>query len=301
MNYYHIGNTLRKIDSIDDVVPYVVSINSAEVQEIAKQLEFETDLPMLYEQATCASVNTDSLTGSFSLPDRSDLEKDDITFSFVFDGIGIIFIDDTGKVDAYLNEISRTRKWTAPSLERFLYDFLDLIIRDDQKLLRNFEATLDKMENQILNEDEKLDTVELNRIRRQLRYLLNHYYQLQDVVQEFEENENGFFSEDNLRFFQLFESRVARLDSGASYLREYTIQLRDLLEQQNEVKQNRIMTLLTIITSIFMPLTLIAGWYGMNFKYMPELNWKISYPIVIAVSIAIVIVSLIYFKKKKWL
>ena len=61
------------------------------------------------------------------------------------------------------------------------------------------------------------------------------------------------------------------------------------------------MTLLTVITSIFMPLTLIVGWYGMNFKYMPELEKKAAYPIVIIVSIVIVILSLIFFKKKKWL
>lgn len=59
--------------------------------------------------------------------------------------------------------------------------------------------------------------------------------------------------------------------------------------------------LLTIITSIFMPLTLIAGWYGMNFRYMPELEFKWAYPAVIAVSVLIVIVSLVFFKKKKWL
>ena len=61
------------------------------------------------------------------------------------------------------------------------------------------------------------------------------------------------------------------------------------------------MALLTIISSIFMPLTLIAGWYGMNFKYMPELEYKAAYPIVIVISIAIVILSLVFFKKKKWL
>ena len=61
------------------------------------------------------------------------------------------------------------------------------------------------------------------------------------------------------------------------------------------------MALLTVITSIFMPLTLIAGWYGMNFKYMPELEYKASYPIIIALSVVIVIVCLIFFKKKKWL
>lgn len=61
------------------------------------------------------------------------------------------------------------------------------------------------------------------------------------------------------------------------------------------------MTLLTVVTTIFMPLTLIAGWYGMNFKYMPEFEWRLGYPVVILVSILIVIFCLILFKKKKWL
>ena len=61
------------------------------------------------------------------------------------------------------------------------------------------------------------------------------------------------------------------------------------------------MTLLTLVTSIFLPLTLIAGWYGMNFKYMPELQMRYAYPVVIAVSVAIVIGCLVWFKKKKWM
>ncbi|MBP5379903.1 MAG: magnesium transporter CorA, partial [Ruminococcus sp.] len=119
--------------------------------------------------------------------------------------------------------------------------------------------------------------------------------------QELEENENDFFNEDNTRYFHLFTQRVSRLHEIAASLRDYSIQIRDLYQSQLDVKQNRIMALLTVITSIFMPLTLIAGWYGMNFKYMPELEHKAAYPIVIAVSIAIVIISLIFFRKKKWL
>jgi magnesium transporter len=61
------------------------------------------------------------------------------------------------------------------------------------------------------------------------------------------------------------------------------------------------MTLLTVVTTIFMPLTLIVGWYGMNFRYMPELESPYGYPVVILVSLAIVISCLIFFKKKKWL
>ena len=62
-----------------------------------------------------------------------------------------------------------------------------------------------------------------------------------------------------------------------------------------------LMTLLTVVTTIFTPLTLLTGWYGMNFKYMPELEYKWSYPVVIAVSGAIAAACLIYFKKKKWM
>ena len=83
--------------------------------------------------------------------------------------------------------------------------------------------------------------------------------------------------------------------------REYITQLRDLLQSQLDIRQNRIMTVLTVITSIFMPLTLIAGWYGMNFRYMPELEWKYSYPVLILISVAIVVVCLVWFRKKKWM
>ena len=84
-------------------------------------------------------------------------------------------------------------------------------------------------------------------------------------------------------------------------LLDYTSQIRDSYESRLDVKQNRIMTVLTVVTTIFMPLTLIVGWYGMNFKYMPELESRWAYPIVIGVSVLIVVLSLIFFKKKKWL
>ena len=61
------------------------------------------------------------------------------------------------------------------------------------------------------------------------------------------------------------------------------------------------MTVLTVITSIFLPLSLIAGWYGMNFRYMPELDWRWSYPVVLVVSVLIVVFCLVLFKKKKWM
>ena len=99
----------------------------------------------------------------------------------------------------------------------------------------------------------------------------------------------------------MFSNRMARLYDTASSLRDYTMQLSDLYQSQIDLKQNRIMTILTVVTTIFMPLTLITGWYGMNFTYMPELDSPYGYPVIIVVALVIAVASLLYFKKKKWL
>ena len=120
-------------------------------------------------------------------------------------------------------------------------------------------------------------------------------------MQELEENENGFFKEKDLHYLHLFMNRMLRLSGIASSVRDHTTQVRELYQTQLDVRQNRTMTLLTVIATIFMPLTLITSWYGMNFRHMPELEYTWSYPVVILVCLAIAIGCLIFFKKKKWL
>ena len=177
--------------------------------------------------------------------------------------------------------------------------------QDDLKCIHvagtNGKGSVCKYVYEILEAQEQGDLARVNEIRSDIRVLLVHYEQIIDMTQELEENENGFFSEENLRYFHLFMNLMARRHDSAVSLRDHTMQVRDLYNSQLEVRQNRTMTLLTVITTIFMPLTLIAGWYGMNFRYMPELEWPIAYPLVILVSIAIVVFCLILFRKKKWL
>ena len=214
---------------------------------------------------------------------------------------GIVFIDNSGAALSIIQGVQRSKKWKMPSLERFLYDFLDQIVKDDLRLMEKYEDELDQMEQAVIDGDENLPSGRLNDIRNDIRYLRIHYEQLMDLASEFEENENGFFKLENLRYFRLFINRADRLHEASMSLRDYTMQLRDLYKAQLDIKQNRIMTVLTVVTTIFMPLTLIVGWYGMNFVYMPELKWEGSYPVVIVLSILIVVISLIFFKKKKWL
>lgn len=247
-----------------------------------------------------ARVNYDSITGTFSIPDRSDFEKEYIKFAFALDEKGIVFIDDYGHVEVIINKIS-SKKQRRPSLERFLYDFLNYIIKDDLKLLKSYELELDNMEIAILNEDSALTSERVYEIRSDIRDLRNHYEELIDIAQVFEANENKFFLQDNLRYFNIYLNRLDRLYETASSIRDYTMQIRDLYKMHLDIKQNNIITILTIVTTIFMPLTLIVGWYGMNFKYMPELEYAWAYPTVFLVSLMILVVGILYFKRKKWL
>jgi len=302
--FFAIEETLRAVDREDLKGKQFVAVMSFE-EWLKKKDTFEMvidmDLDLKEIFLTKAEVNYDSLTGSFAIPDRKNPSGDDLKFAFVLDEKGIIFIDDGDTALNIIKGIQRIKKWKLPSLERFLYDFLDYIVKDDLRLMENFENELDSMEQAIIDGDENLPSGRLNDIRSDIRYLRIHYEQLMDLAQEFQENENGFFKPENLRYFRLFIDRAARLHDSSMSLRDYTMQLRDLYKAHLDIKQNRIMTVLTVVTTIFMPLTLIVGWYGMNFKYMPELNYEWSYPVVIVLSILIVILSLIFFKKKKWL
>ena len=282
---------------------YVALLTSAEWQRESERFDMGIELdPTTREiHSTKAEVNFDSLTGTFRLPDRDALTERDYRFAFALDEKGIVFIDESGVVGRILQTIAQTRRWREPSLERFLYDFLEQIVSRDLPIMERYEKELDDIEDEILSDKGENRLVRVSQILDDVRELRVHYEQLIDMTQELEENENGFFSENKLRYLHLFMNRMARLHDAAASLREHTVQVRDLYRAQLEVKQNRIMTLLTVVTTIFMPLTLLVGWYGMNFRYMPELDEPMAYPAVIVCSVLIVVVSLIFFKKKEWM
>ena len=303
--YYLIDTNLRKCTAKEchsGEFQYVAVLTPEEWASECESFEMGIDMePETLEiYTTGAEVNYDSVTGTFSIPDRNNMSGEYKEFAFALDEKGIVFIDAGGNVTEIINRIIGSKKWRMPSLERFIYDFLEQIVHEDARILEGYEKKLDALENDIESGKEfNLDI--LNDIKVDLRDLRTHYSQLIDLAQEFEENENNFFKPDLIRFFRLFSNRVSRLYDMDNSLLDYTIQIRDTYQSTLDVKENHIMTILTVVTTIFMPLTLIAGWYGMNFRYMPELDSVLGYPIVIGVSILIVVVSLIFFKIKKWL
>ena len=304
--YYLIKETLMKCSAKDmfaDGAPYVAVITPEEWKKNRELFAMGIDIDEEPAEAamTRVMVNYDSLTGSINIPELGYEDHEAGCFNFALDEKGIVFIDREGLAGRIIEAVGDSRRWKMPSLERFIYDFLEKIIEKDQSRLEQIELQLERMEDGILNEEAETAMPELNDIRGDLLDMNLHYSQLLDLGQELEENENDFFADENLRFFHMFNLRVERLREMVQNLREYSVQLRDLIQTRIDVKQNRIMTLLTVITTVFTPLTLLTGWYGMNFRYMPELNEKWGYPGVMLLSAIIAAGCLIYFKKKKWL
>ena len=304
--FYLINETLTEIpqEQIKGAAAQYVAVLSSREWALMKDsfdmgIDIEPDIAAIH--STKAEVNFDSLTGAFSIPDRKRLSDGNKTFAFALDEKGIVLIDDSGEAQKLIDEIRRTKKWRLPSLERFLYDFLEQIIAHDRELLEGYDRRLDDLEERIVSDSDEVTAEQINTIRGEIRNLRVHYEHLLDFSQELEENENNFFKHDNLRYFRLFSNRIERLRDSTIAIADHTVQIRDVYNSHLEIKQNRIMTILTVVTTIFMPLTLIAGWYGMNFRYMPELDAIWGYPVIIFVSILIVVGSLLFFKKKKWL
>ncbi|MBO4425738.1 MAG: magnesium transporter CorA [Clostridiales bacterium] len=304
--YYKIGERIEEFnpttfENID--FQYIAVVSSEEWVNSNRKFDMgiEWDIDLGEISDTRATVNIDSLTGTFSIPSRKDIFGPKHKFAFALDEKGVVFIDDEGFASKIIEKIASTKKCINPCLERFLYDFLESIIHRDFILLEKYDVRLDQIESEILSGEAEDSVRELSDIRSELRDLRAHYAQLLDLSQEFEEDENGFFKDNNERYFRLVSQRVQTLHDMTTSLSDYAAQIRDLNQTQIDLKQNRIMTVLTVITSIFMPLTLITGWYGMNFVYMPELQSPIAYPVVIGISVLIFAGSLIFFKLKKWL
>ena len=137
--------------------------------------------------------------------------------------------------------------------------------------------------------------------RKRFNIFHAYYEQLMNMGDVMQTSVNGGLSEEEKAQWQLFSNRAERLHDHVEMLREYLVQIRELYQSLIAVQQNQVMSILTVVTTIFLPLTLIAGWYGMNFPNMPEFGWKYAYPAVIIVSILVIILEIIYFKKKKML
>ncbi|MBQ3076266.1 MAG: cobalt transporter [Clostridia bacterium] len=209
-----------------------------------------------------------------------------------------------GDPEQLVHLLGRLRETVFP-VESTIFDLFCLLLNslldNDISFIQSCEDKLYELENQLLTGLPDPFYPLLVPYRRDLMALHSYYYQLLTLAITIRANTNQLLPEDDCTAFAHLADRIGRLQEHVDLLRDYTLQIREMYQTQIELTQTKAMNLLTVISAIFLPLTLMVGWYGMNFVHMPELRWQLGYPGVIALSVAIVAAEILYFRRRKLL
>ncbi len=304
METYLLGQSLELLSgSAGPESPTLTLLTSEELAHTQSLPGLESVLhhtPPARDARVCkAEVRGDCLCGTVFTPRRTK-DGQPIAFGYLLTERRMVLCDDCGAVRAAVKRLSREKHWRENGPGRLFYELLELLIAKDHHHLEELEDRLSQLEDQVLAGTLDNFGSPITAARKEAMNWFRYYSQLSDMACELEEDESGFFTENERRLFHLVEKRLGRLRDEAQLLREYCLQVRELFQAQVDIRQNRIMKILTVVTTLCLPLSLVAGWYGMNFQGMPELGWKYGYPAVIVISLVIVILCLWIMKKKKF-
>jgi magnesium transporter len=181
------------------------------------------------------------------------------------------------------------------------YVIMDTVVDEYFTLQDAFDELIESIEDELLTHPSVATLSTIQKIRRELIYLRKTVSPLRELLAAIRRSESPLFDERTKRYFaDIYDHSIRIIESVESY-RELISGMLDIYLSSVSNKMNETMKFLTVFASIFIPLTFIAGVYGMNFDYMPELKWHWSYPILWSVFIGIAVSLLFYFKKKNWL
>ncbi|MEI3581040.1 MAG: CorA family divalent cation transporter [Acutalibacteraceae bacterium] len=243
---------------------------------------------------------SDCVQGIMRVPRRSSGNLSEMQIGFYLDDDQLLFIEDNGFLLPFLKTIEKTPLGSC-TLSYVVLCMLGALIEDDALDLERLEDKLAKIEENLLRRIPDSFYATVIAYRRELTALRAFYEQMMNIGDQMQAYIDMELDSREQAGWKLFVSRCDRLHSHVEMLKEYLLQIRELYQSQIEVQQNRIMTFLTIVTTIFMPLTLIAGWFGMNFPNMLMFQWKYGYLFVIVLSVSIVVAEFFYFRRKKML
>lgn len=278
-----------------------------ELQEVAAELGFEAST---VEACRTANDNFRSAVETYGDYTFTELritepeggDDDCIALYIARDLFLVVDVADTDRstYQKYLRCISKQDTHTV-TLEKLVYSFLDLLLEEDVYALESIGDEISEIEESIVKgEPEPELNSSLLILKRKLQRTRNYYSQILDIIETLEADENGIFGDIPLLYLGNMESRVNRLEEDTASLTGDVLHLQDAYSGYLDKKMNDTMKYLTVLSTVFFPLTIIVGWYGMNFVNMPELYWKGGYVFVVLLSVAVVLVSAWIAKKKKW-
>lgn len=183
-----------------------------------------------------------------------------------------------------------------------VFALLDAIVDNYFVVVEEMSDKIEAMEERVFdpqpNDDITLEIQELKRTMLRIRRAVNP---LREVVSRLEKMDHDLVQEQTINYLKDLYDHMLQVSENIEIYREMTWGLMDMYMTSISNKMNEVMKVLTIMASIFIPLTFLAGIYGMNFEYMPELQFRFSYPILLVIMTVLIIGMLIYFRRKRWL
>lgn len=303
MLYYRIAKTLIPIsfEEIQSWKKIVVILKPEEINtsNLPEELLPPVSLFSIENITGCRlTVEQNRIIGELCIPIKPHQKERRIIY--IWWNHCLLFVDPDQEVVTCMERVKNMRPHHADGTDDLLMDFYLALIMDDPLHMELLEERISKFEQMVLDNQTDSFIRQMSQLRKELNQRNRYYSQMNDMVATLQENTTDLLDEESKNRLQYVLRRLNRLQEETQMLREYASQVSSEYQAQVDLGQNRIMKFLTIVTTIFMPLSLIAGWYGMNFDHMPELHWKYGYPSVIIVSVLIVGGCIFYFKKKRY-
>jgi len=194
------------------------------------------------------------------------------------------------------NGIVRNRK-----ADYLAFALIDDILDHNFLVLESLQSRIEELEEDLINDVHANTRQHIHYLKKETLKLQKHLSPLRETLSRFSRSESKFLDQKNRIYFRDLHDMVIQLLDRVGNQRDYLNGLQDLLISEISNKMNEVMKTLTIITTIFVPLSFLVGLYGMNFENIPELKFRNGYFVLLSVMALLVSCLLIYFKKKKWL
>ncbi|NMF04616.1 magnesium transporter CorA family protein [Clostridium beijerinckii] len=304
---YVLENDILQSDKIENITTnnnklFVVVIKFDELKSISDILNINEKL--LYDCINGRTSKFESYEGldyiSLKIPLINNVLKQSKKISMFLQKNVLVFISDGNDIIEEVISKSKTGEIKGLNLSKLLYAFFDKLTFEDTYHIEELEYEIAALEEGLITSKNDNYLKKIIMLRKKLLKLKRYYERLLNIAESIEENDNGLVDKKIIRYFRMFTNRINRLYQNVNNLRDYVTQVREAYQAQVDINQNQLMKLFTVVTTIFLPLTLIVGWYGMNFN-MPEYGWSYGYPFVISISISVVVLCGVWFKKNKWL
>jgi magnesium transporter len=181
------------------------------------------------------------------------------------------------------------------------YSLIDSIVDSYFNILDTVGTTVDKLDEELRSKPVQATLHKLYDLNRELIFLRKAVWPLRELVANIERAESKLITEATYIYFRDVHDHSIRVMETSDVFRDIVSGMMDIYHSTVSNKLNEVMKVLTSISTIFIPVTFIAGVYGMNFKYMPELEWKWGYPVVMGIMGVIIVSLFIYFRRKRWI